>query len=134
MKRFLILCVLVMSLWSCSTDEGDNFRFEVLPVKSVEMPETFVFGETYDIRLTYLRPTSCHVFYDYYYESVGNQRTVAIVTAVKENDTCKEANTEREVSFKFKVISTDTYVFKFWQGDDSDGEDQYYIIEVPVTQ
>jgi len=39
-----------------------------------------------------------------------------------------------DVSFDFKVIYTGTYVFKFWQGKDVNGNDLYYIVEVPVEE
>ena len=39
-----------------------------------------------------------------------------------------------DVSFDFKPTQIGTYTFKFWQGDDDNGEGQYLIIDVEVTQ
>ena len=33
-----------------------------------------------------------------------------------------------------KASGTETYLFKFFQGEDAQGVDQYYIIEVPVVE
>lgn len=123
---------------SCSLDDDNgssNHHFEILPVESVDMPEEFVLGETYTIYTSYIKPSSCHVFYNHYFESELNQRTIAIVDIVYDND-CEVYETEvlEEVSFNFKVVSNGTYIFKFWQGEDENGNDLYYIVEVPVVE
>ncbi|MFC4722938.1 hypothetical protein ACFO5O_11435 [Geojedonia litorea] len=136
MKRIFALCVLFISLVSCSLsdDNSNNFHFEILPVESVVMPEQFTLGETYEIKVSYLRPSSCHIFNDFYYQSNLNQRTIAIVTTVYEDVSCTQAVELVEVSFNFIVTNNGTYVFKFWQGEDESGNDIYYIVEVPVVE
>ena len=123
-------------LSSCSTEtSGPNFHYEILPVESVTIPEEFAFGETYEISLLYLRPSGCHIFNDFYYLSEQNQRTVAIINTVYTDEVCETFTDEEvEVSFNFQVNNMSPYVFKFWQGEDENGNDLYYIVEVPVTE
>lgn len=142
MKKLLLLGFLICSALSCSPEDDNTleFYYETLPVESVEMPSEFVFGNTYEIRMTYLRPSGCHVFNDFYYLSDGNQRTIAIINTVITNQDCDIFEYEPvEVSLNFQVNSinqtsnTNHYVFRFWQGEDENGNDTYYVVEVPVV-
>jgi hypothetical protein len=38
-----------------------------------------------------------------------------------------------EYSFNFQVTSTKPYIFKFWQGKDTEGNNIFLEIEVPVN-
>lgn len=136
MKKIFFLLLIAISVTSCSVDDDVNdFYYEILPVESVEISEEFVLGQTYEITVTYLRPTTCHVFNNFYYDSELNQRTVAVVTSVYQNNDCLVLiDEEVEATFNFMVNSNGTYVFKFWQGEDENGNDLYYIVEVPVVE
>lgn len=137
MKQLFLLCVLALSLASCSvdTDDSTDFYYEILPIESVEIPEEFTLGETYEIHLKYLRPSTCYAFNDFYYTSDLNQRTVAVINTVYPNAPCELLDNELvDVSFNFKVTNNGTYVFRFWQGEDESGNDTYYIVEVPVVE
>lgn len=136
MKKLCFLCVMVLSLVSCSidNDNSNDFYYEILPVESVDIPTEFVLGETYEITVGYYRPSGCYIFSDFYYASELNQRTVAIINAVYPNQNCQTFENELvEVSFNFMVNNNGTYVFRFWQGQDDNGNDLYYIVEVPVV-
>ena len=111
-----------------------------MPIASITIPEEFVFGQIYEIGVTYYRPSSCHVFNNFYYDIVQNERTIAVITTVYEDSSCvtydnqfAEEN-EVDVSFNFQVNSFDTYTFKFFQGQDDNENDLYYIVEVPVVE
>lgn len=137
MKHLFLLCLFVLSLTSCSIDDdgAGEFYYEVLPVESVDIPEEFTLGETYEITVSYFRPSGCHVFNNFYYTSELNQRTVAVINTVYPNQNCETfENQLEEVSFNFRVISNGTYIFRFWQGEDDNGDDIYYIVEVPVVE
>jgi hypothetical protein len=61
MKRFIGLFMLSLILTSCELDNNvPNFNFEIIAIDSVDMPESFVYGETYDISITYTSPGSCY--------------------------------------------------------------------------
>ncbi|MUU79013.1 hypothetical protein [Winogradskyella endarachnes] len=137
MKKFALLAVIfILTFTSCSLDDtvNDSFILEVLPIESVEMPEYFVHGETYEIFVTYTKPNSCYYFNDFIYEIDGHERTIAVVNTVYETNTlnCEGDPEQVSVNFDFTVSGTETYLFKFYQGEDNYGEDQYYLVEVPV--
>jgi len=136
MKKIILLVFLTSTLLSCTIgdDSPPSFNYETLPIVSVDVPEEFQFGNVYEITMTYLRPTACHLFNDFYYVSEENQRTVAVITTVFTDRQCEPLdNVEVEVSFNFQVNGSGPYVFRFWQGEDDNGNDMYYIVEVPVV-
>jgi len=135
MKKLLVLCLTLILFASCSVeDDSTNYSFEVLPVESVEIPDEFTLGEVYPITVSYFRPSTCHLFREFYYLKENNERTVAPIDYVFEETNCEDLNDELvEQTFNFIVTSNGSYIFKFWQGEDANGEDQYLIIEVPVT-
>jgi len=136
MKRLFVLCLTVMFLVSCSLDDDNiNYSFEILPVESVDIPDEFQLGETYPITVSYYRPSTCHSFKEFYYLKENNQRTVAPINYVFEQDDCETLEDELvEVTFNFIVESNGSYIFKFWQGEDTDGEDEHLTFEIPVIE
>lgn len=136
MKKIIAFCFIFLCLASCSTNNDDtSYSFEVLPVESVDIPSEFTLGITYPITVNYFRPSTCHSFKEFYYLKENNIRTVAPVTYVLNNNNC-EALTDELVytTFNFIVTSIGSYIFKFWQGEDDQGEPIYLNIEVPVVE
>ncbi|WP_345006233.1 hypothetical protein [Snuella lapsa] len=135
MKKFLVFCMTLVLFSACSIDnDGTNYDLEVLPIESVDIPDEFALGETYPITISYLKPSTCHAFKEFYYLKDNNERTVAAINYVFEKDNCEALENELvEATFNFVVTSNGSYIFKFWQGEDENNEDQYLIIEVPVT-
>ncbi|WP_272023175.1 hypothetical protein [Olleya namhaensis] len=132
MKKLLTALTMLIVL-SCSLyDQEQNMHLETLPIDSASMPEYFQEGQTYQIDLNYTKPTTCHSFYDLYYVKDGNTRTVAVINSVLDNTSCETVDLEMEKSFNFVVNNSETYVFKFWQGEDDEGNDIYLTMEIPV--
>ena len=138
MKKFFALSCLLILVLSCSIDDDTpNYTWEILPVESVDIPDEFELGEVYPITVKYYRPSTCYAFRDFYYVKENNIRTVAPINYVfdheMENTSCTDLQDELvEATFNFIVTSNGSYIFKFWQGEDNSGEDQYLTIEVPV--
>ncbi len=128
----------MLSLCACSLDdETPRFFNEALPIVSVEVPETFVFGEVYPITATYLRPTGCHIFNSFSIDNDGTERTVFLINTVYQDQDCTtftSGENEVEASFNFQVNDTGVHTFKFWQGQDENGVDLYYVVDVPVVE
>lgn len=115
-------------------EEGPNYTFELRPVISVDLPSEFTLGETYEITMHYSRPTSCYLYNNIYYEKDLNVRTIAVENAIKESDNCVETpNDITTCSFNFQVTSNGSYIFKFWQGKDEQGNNLFLEYEIPVT-
>lgn len=135
MKRFIALGLTLILFTACSIDDDTiyNYDSEILPIESVDIPESFTLGETYPITVSYFKPTTCYSFNDIYYAKHNNERTVAVINYVAINENCTDLVDEVvEATFNFVVTSNGSYIFKFWQGVDENDEDQYLIIEVPV--
>ncbi|WP_223550197.1 hypothetical protein [Aestuariivivens sp. NBU2969] len=138
MKKIFALSCLFIFFLSCSTDhDSTSYTLEIMPVESVDIPSEFELGKTYPITVKYYRPTTCYAFRDFYYVKENNMRTVAPINYVfeheMENNSCTDLQDELvEATFNFIVTSNGSYIFKFWQGEDNTGEDQYLTIEVPV--
>ncbi|MDN3665045.1 hypothetical protein ACFFU1_02305 [Algibacter miyuki] len=135
MKKLLLIC-LTLILASCSIDDdGTNYSFEILPVESVVIPDEFTLGETYPITVSYYQPSTCHTFREFYYRKNNNIRTVAPINYVFERDDCEtQDDVLVENTFNFVVTGNGSYIFKFWTGEDAEGEDEYITIEVPVVE
>ncbi len=137
MKKILLLFSIVLLFNSCNLDDdngNDNFHYVFLPVESVEIPSEFVLGETYEITIRYLRPTSCHAFDSFYYDKNLNVRTIAVQNIVFEQNNCEDlTNSIIEKTLDFYVTNNGSYIFKFWQGTNDDGEDVFLEYEIPVN-
>ena len=137
MKKFAFLFLISIFNLSCSISDDDSVRIShvFLPIESAELPDSFVLNETYQIPISYFRPSTCHSFNNFYYQKNENERTVAIINNVIESESCEDlANDLVEVTLDFIAIYNQTYVFKFWQGLDENDNDLYYVVEVPVIE
>jgi len=134
MKKLILLLVTITLFSSClPDDDGQKISLELVPIESVEIPQEFVLGETYNITVRYFRPSDCHVYDGIYYESNLNERTFAIRNAVNNNGSCSQLNEVIvEKSFDFFVTSNGSYIFKFWQGVNNTGENVFLEYEIPV--
>ena len=139
MKKVLPLFVFFSSLFltSCANDDEIAFFYERVPIDGVEVPEQFFRNQEVALKISYKRPSDCYSFNNFNYESLANQRTVTVINVVVENDSvCKGLSEKKivEVPLNFRVGNEESYVFRFWQGEDEDGDDQYKIIEIPVIK
>lgn len=125
---------------SCSIEDDNmvNFHLDFVGVQSVEMPEYFERGNEYEVTVHYVRPTDCHYFQGFFYEPNGYIHTIAPQAMVLEEANCQpfENLTLEEASFTFPCPNTygyDKYVFRFYQGEDSFSNQQFYEITVPIV-
>ncbi|KAA1247653.1 hypothetical protein [Aquimarina sp. RZ0] len=139
MKKAKIIIMIILSacLHSCLDDDDRiNFFYEAVPIEEVDIPDQFTRGEVFKITVSYFRPSDCHSFGGFDYDRVSNERTVAVVNVVFDDRVCQdlEQNDMVETSLNFLVGSEDSYIFRFWQGRDDQGENQFLTIEVPVVE
>ena len=136
MKKIVLFIVLITSVLSCSVDnDNTTYTYSVLPVEGYVVPTSFTLGETYEIKLKYQKPSSCHIYQGIYYDKDLNTRTIAIQTAVQNNQVCTaDVPPISEVSFNFIVNNTGSYIFKFYKGKDANGENIFEEVEIPVVQ
>jgi len=135
MKTIYLILTAGFFITSCSKDnDGPSETLETLPISQVEMPTQFAKDSITEIPLSYIRPTVCHSFYDFYYLKEGYTRTVAVIL-LKENrgSSCPVSQTNYTIPLKFKPIALGTYHFKFWTGANAQGVDQYTEYDAVVN-
>lgn len=135
MKKIVLLLVVIASFLSCNVeDDGPTYAYEVLPIDSYVVPASFTLGKTYEIKMKYQKPTSCHIYQGIYYEKDLNTRKIAIQTAVQKDQVCTmEVPALSEVSINFIVSNNGSYIFKFYKGKDAAGKEIFVDVEVPVV-
>ncbi|WP_243473340.1 hypothetical protein [Winogradskyella sp. MH6] len=134
MKKYVFLLLTFVGLLvSCSVENRDPLMHtEFMPITSVEVPEYFVQGQTYEINMSYIKPSSCYVFNNIIFDIEGHERTVAVLNTVYEDSNCIPEGDSTTVSFDLTVSGNEVYLFKFYQGSPN-GVDQYHLVEVPVV-
>lgn len=133
--KIIFIYLIALMAFSCSLPEDNTVRStpEVLPIETAILPPFFEFGQTYEINLSYILPSDCHTFDNIFFQAEDdNERVIAIISSVFPGTDCMQTDNEVETSFDFFVNDTGLYTFKFWQGEDSNGNDIYLTIEVPV--
>ncbi len=140
MKRFKYLLITIVALsisvLSCSSDNDNDhdYHLEYSGVINVELPNEFNYGSTYQINITISLPNSCYFYYDQFdYIYDGPTRLIYPIVHVDDGIGCNEVITEITFSIPVRALQKETYVFKFYQGEDSDGKDTFLTIEVPVN-
>lgn len=137
MKKIALFLVLITTLVGCSLDNGDRdtYTYSVLPIETYELPAAFKLGQVYTIKLTYQKPSACHIYQGIYYGKELNKRTIAIQAAVKDNQSCtSEVPPISEASFNFTATATGSYIFKIYKGKGADDKDLFEDVEIPVIQ
>lgn len=135
-KKIISLLALFFILNSCSPDDDTQYSFKLMPIESVDIPAEFTLGETYPITVHYTVPTSCYYFSSLYYDKDLNIRTIAIENAIAQRNNCQDLSAEEGANtytFNFYVTSNGSYIFKFYQGKDDQGNNIFLEYEVPVT-
>jgi len=136
MKKIIVLLTLFIVLNSCSKEDDTQYSFKLMTIESVDIPTEFTLGETYPITIHYTAPTSCYLFNYFYYEKDLNIRTIAIENAIANRNNCQDLNVENSLksyTFNFYVTSNGSYIFKFYQGKNSEGNSIFLEYEIPVT-
>jgi len=133
MKKYLILFITVFTLIGCSSDDEDNYHLEYVPVLSAEVPNEFIYEQSYELVITYELPNNCYSYYHFDYIYDGNSRIIKPIAIVNEDIVCSQSTIGGEFSIFVEALQTEPYIFKFWQGEDDQGEPIYLTIEVPVN-
>jgi nitrate/TMAO reductase-like tetraheme cytochrome c subunit len=131
-KKITVLCLLTVFVSSCLNDNEHNLTHELLPIDEAIVPASFIFGQKDTIAIKYTLKNSCYHFDNLYYEYQDTARVVAVSAFVSLEDACAEIISQKEYKFAVNVTQQEDYVFKFWKGTDSNGENIFEEIIVSV--
>ncbi|MFN3755863.1 MAG: hypothetical protein ACK4RM_02795 [Flavobacterium sp.] len=136
MNKNIFLFLMLFTFFGCSLDDP-KFYHELLPVENFMVPDSFVAGEIYDILVEYRRPTDCHGFDGFFYDTYFSTRTIAIQAIVDQQRPCVELDENTplsEASFQFKALQHpgSSYIFRFYKGKNQDGENIFEEVLIPV--
>jgi hypothetical protein len=135
MKNFISLSLIAFLVVGCSTDDDNyhDFSLEYVSAVSADVPDEFIYGQTYRINVTIELPNSCYFYYNQYdYRYEGTSRLIYPIGHVDEGIPCTPNSRETTFSIPVRALQQEPYIFKFYQGEDADGEDVFLTIEVPV--
>ncbi len=134
-KNFLVVILIISTLFSCSLDDDRNLNLSLktLPIKEAIVPDSFEFGESHEITVFYDLPDGCHSFRNLFYQHQGTSRIVAINSLLDDATNCTLAVIEKEFTFRVRATQQEDYTFKFWKGTDSNGDDIFDEVIVPVN-
>ena len=132
MRKIFFVIFAVITFVSCSDDDSYSYHYELLAVEDAEVPEEFVYGEIYELRVKYKVPDDCYVASEILYEYDGPARNIAVLSLVLDKDLCEPLDLEDYLSVRVHALQTSPYIFRFWQGEDENGDPIYLVKEVPV--
>ena len=134
MKKISLLLLGLLIFTSClNHDDAPNFTYKFLTIDDATTPESFTFGETDTISVRYSLPSDCYSFDQIYYETQDTARIVAVSALVILDTDCTEEVVQEEKKFVVTASQTEDYVFKFFKGKDSEGENIFEEVIVPVN-
>ncbi len=132
---WVLLFLMAPLVTSCDLDDDyADFRFVNLRIIDAELPEAFEINETYQIKVTYLRPNNC-IFFEGFdiTKSDTTVRNVVAFGSELEDSACAQVAGEVVEYFNFTCYYHHTYTFRFWTGEDEDGNAVFLEYDVPVN-
>lgn len=145
MKKLFLLMMATMVLMSCDVeDDGPRTSYDLAEVTATNLPEEFELGKTYEIEVTYLLPSACHLAAGLEArrgDAFGEGRRKIFVAGVASYDAnvtnCDEEADEEDLlkkeKFSIRIDEEDDYTFYLWTSYNSNLESQYDTIPVPVV-
>lgn len=142
MKKLLILAVCVLAMTSCELESDEpSLVPELAEVTDIDLPEFFEKGKSYNIEVTYVLPTACHIpqglsaTREAVYGS-GRRKIYVAGIAAREYGApeCDQENDDLEKTASFRLLIDEDmpYTFFLWTGVDATGKNLYNEVEVPV--
>lgn len=130
MYKYLFVLFLFIS---CSSSEEFGLGYySTTPISEAEIVNDMVVNETYTIKISYIKNTTCMIFDKVVTESRGNEHIITVQNYINESQTCQATNELMEVGYDFKPTTTGTHTLKFWKGKNANLEDQFIEININV--
>lgn len=137
MKKLILVLGLLGMVTACSLNDDDGIRQQVvvIPIDSVQVPDTLIFGKTEKLSISYTKPNSCYSFYRFQTEGRDSIFGIGVVNTVTNAVACDSTSKAEKKDLEFKVLTEGAaYTFKFFQGNDANGEAKYLTKRIPVKK
>lgn len=118
---------------SCQLDLADNKSLEKIPIFDVQIPHSLSVNTEKTISFKYALVNGCYSLYEV--ESIflnENTLVTTVFAEVDDSDICTQEYSEQIHSFNFTPTVAQTYYFKFWTGQNTQGDDQYEEFELVI--
>jgi len=134
MKKLLLSTIVAILSIGCSKDDGESINQELVPTVSINIPDSLKTGQAYEFDVLYKKTTNCHYFSGFDISKNENTIVVGVVNNYSSviNNCSTNGNLQETAKLNFVVEREDFYIFKFWQGKSSVGEDIFLKKEVPI--
>jgi hypothetical protein len=136
LKAVFLLLVFFLTFSCDITDDGEKYDLIPLPIAAVEIPDSFKLNETYQFNISFIRPNSCTGFrgFEVVTEETNTHtiRHVVAIGAQFQENFCPQTAETLQTQMQFVCMYSIPYLFRFYTGDDLDGNPQYMEVEVPV--
>ncbi|QYA24932.1 hypothetical protein G3I01_05210 [Gramella sp. MT6] len=146
MKKLMLFILLGIFVSSCSTDDDvPNIEYGLASITNSEFPGYFEAGKSYDIKLTYKLPSSCHTFLGFdggreddstqeFFIYALTSRNLDLTDCNTDDASLTKQGTIRNFMISENVSDDEVFIFKLWTGNDSEDNPIYETIEVPVGE
>ena len=137
MKKVFLILGLLAVVTSCSLDDDGKriLDYNLQPIVDYEIPDTLIYGNRYNFKIRYISPSTCNTFIDFDYRYQDSTRFVYVIDARFEDEVCTETPTDTVTKIlNFETLNLYDYIFKFYTGDDEDGNPTFITDTIPVKQ
>jgi hypothetical protein len=120
------------ALQSCLDDENiQNVTYHYKGIDSIHVGQINSARQVTEITTYYTKISNCENFFDYEYRSLGNERTVTMVTFRLPNDCTTETELDSTI-LRFRPEVPGTYTFRFWNGNDENNNPIFINQEIII--
>jgi len=122
---------------SCQIDpEDENTHVEKIPVFDIQLPDGMTANFEYNITFKYALQNGCYSFFevDVTDDNLPNKniREITAFAEIANDSNCTLEYSEEIFSLSFSPMESKIYLFKFWNGQNDQGVDQFEEYELVV--
>jgi len=132
MKTYIYIIISLL-VSSCQLDLANDNSLEKIPIFDIQIPNSLSVDTEQTISFKYKLVNGCYSLYEV--ESIflsENTLVTTVFAKVDDSDICTQEHSEQTHTFKFTPTQAQTYYFKFWIGQNAQGDDQYEEFELAI--
>ena len=138
MRKLILALTISLIFVSCSNQNDEvipDFQQSFIPIDRTIVPETFTLNQATTVSVFFTLPSNCHVSPRIFIgPEGGNSRLVSVTTNELINTNCTQETRDLQLDIPLFITETRDYTFRFWTGQDANGEDIFDEVIVPVVQ